>query len=98
LHGQHLTERDRHAKDLSEALQRTTARDDRPDFKPNPPPPFHGCGAQLLSDLQRHMVAAAADRVQKFTGETIDLNSIVTTEDAVSALDAREEMVRSMAG
>jgi hypothetical protein len=44
------------------------------------------------------MVAAAADRVQKFTGATIDLNSIVTTEDAVSALDAREESVRSIVG
>ncbi len=98
LDGQHLTERDRHANDLSEILTRTSARDDRPDFKPNPPPPFHGCGAQLLSDLQRDMVAAAADRVKTFTAETIDLDSIVTTEDAVSALDAKEGIVRSMAG
>lgn len=98
LDGQHLTERDRHANDLSEILTRTSARDDRPNFKPNPPPPFHGCGAQLLSDLQRDMVAAAADRVKTFTAETIDLDSIVTTEDAVSALDAKEGIVRSMAG
>jgi hypothetical protein len=44
------------------------------------------------------MVAAAADRVKKRTGKTIDLNSIVTTEDAVSALDAQEESVRSIGG
>lgn len=97
LGGQHLTERDLHAKDLSEILTLETARDDSPEFMPNLVPPFNGCGAHPLSDMLRYLVAAAADRIKKYTGETIDLDSITTTEDAVQALDAREESVRSSA-
>jgi phospholipase C len=97
LGGQHLTERDRKAQDLSELLSGTTARADTPDVKPNPPPPFHGCGAHPLSDAQRQLIKAAADHVKRYTGEEIELNSLVTTEDAVTALDAREEMVKSSA-
>jgi phospholipase C len=98
LGGQYLTERDRCATDLSEILACTSARVDAPEIMPNLVPPFHGCGAHPLSDMLRHMVAAAADHVKKYTGETIDLNSIVTTEDAVAKLDAWEERVRSKAG
>jgi phospholipase C len=95
LGGQYLTERDRNATDLSEILASKTVRDDAPEIMPNLVPPFHGCGAHPLSDMHRHLIAAAADRVMKHTGEVLDLDRIMTTEDAVTALDAREESVRN---
>lgn len=97
LRGQNLTARDGAATDLSEVLTRTTARDDVPNIQPNPAPPFHGCGAHPLSDMHRHLIAAAADRVEKHTGEVVNLHTIETTEDAVNVLDAHEEKVRSKA-
>lgn len=97
LHGQNLTARDGSATDLSEVLSRTTARSDAPSITPNPSPPFDGCGAQLLSGMHRHMIAAAADRISSNSREVVDLESIVTTEHAVAALDALEEKVRRQA-
>jgi phospholipase C len=96
LNGQHLTERDKSATDLSEVLARKTPRDDAPDFDPIPPPPFTGCGAHPLSDMHRHLIAAAADRLEKHSGQRIEVNSIVTTEDAVDRFDAQESTVRGV--
>jgi hypothetical protein len=76
-------------------LSRSTARCDVPDIKPNPSPPFKGCGAHPLSDAHRALIVAAADRVKKHTGEDIDLNSIQTTDDAVRVFDRYEQPVKT---
>lgn len=94
--GSTVTKHDLSATDLSEILACTSARDDVPEIMPNLMPRFHGCRAHRLSDMLRHMIAAAY--VKKYTGKTIDLDFIRTTEDAVTALDAPEESVRRMAG
>jgi phospholipase C len=92
LGGANLTARDLNATDVSEVITLPTskARTDKPTFTPNPPPPFKGCGAQPLSELQRAMVAAAAQRLAHKAYELIDLGHIKTTEDATAALDERE--------
>lgn len=95
LDGAHLTERDRQAADLSEVLSLSSARTDVPTFTPNPAPPFHGCGAHPLSDAHRALITAAADHVERHTGEKINLDSIDTTDEAVRVLDAREETVKA---
>jgi hypothetical protein len=97
LHGQNLTERDGCASDVSEMLTRTSPREDWPDIKPTPAPPFKGCGAHPLSDMHWHMIAMAADRGRKHTGEALDLSLIRTTEDAVAALDKYEDVVKAKA-
>jgi phospholipase C len=96
LQGRHLTARDAAATDVSEVLTipASKARTDKPTFTPNPPPPFSGCGEMPLSDLQRAMVAAAAQRLAGKLGELIDLGRIETTEQATAALDEREARVR----
>jgi phospholipase C len=94
LHGQNLTARDQAAKDVSEVLTCSSPRTDVPDINPNAVPLFTTCGGQPLSPLHRHLLTAAADRIQKLTGESIDLDSIQTTDQAVAALDAREQPVR----
>lgn len=95
LNGQHLTERDRVANDVSEVVTRSEPRQDVPDIKPNPAPLFNGCAGQPLSAVHRHLLTAAAERVAKYTGASIDLHAIQTTDQAVAALDAREQQVRS---
>jgi phospholipase C len=94
LNGQNLTARDLNASDFSDVLTRSSARDDRPDIKPNPAPDFTGCGGQPLGAMQCHMLVAAAQRLAKHTGQTIDLQALLTTDQAVAALDAREQQVR----
>jgi hypothetical protein len=94
LHGQNLTARDKSANDVSEVLTCSSPRQDVPEIIPNPAPPFTTCGGQPLSPLHRHLLAAAADRVQKLTGESMDLHLVQTTDQAVAALDAREQQVR----
>ncbi|MBC7911470.1 MAG: hypothetical protein H7Y30_13265, partial [Pyrinomonadaceae bacterium] len=96
LGGQSLTARDAAATDVSEVLTipSSKARTDKPTFTPNPPPPFTGCGVQPLSDLQRAMVAAAAQRLAHKAKELIELGLIETTEHATAALDEREPRVR----
>jgi phospholipase C len=97
LNGQHLTERDRTANDVREVLTRSEPRQDVPDIRPSPLPLFTGCGGQPLSAMHRHLVSAAAQRVMKHTGASIDLDAIRTTDQAVTELDAREQQVRSNA-
>ena len=97
LNGQNLTERDLNASDVSEVLTRSSARADVPEIKPNPAPAFKGCGGQPLAAMHVHMLAAAAQRVAKHTGQPIDLNVLKTTDQAVAALDAREQQVRDTA-
>ncbi len=97
LNGENLTARDLNANDLGELLTRDKARHDDPPIILKSPPPFHGCGAHPLSDVHRHLIAAAADRVREMTGRTVDLNSISTTEDAVNELDSHEQSVRAAA-
>jgi phospholipase C len=94
LDGQHLTERDKAASDLSEVLTLSEPRTDNPDIKRNPPPPFNGCGVQPLSSGHRHLLAAAARHIAQHAGELLDLNQIQTTEEAVATLDEREQRVR----
>lgn len=94
LNGQHLNERDRTASDVSEVLTLSEPRTDNPDIKQNPPPPFKGCGVQPLSTLHRHLLAAAARQIAHRAGELMDLHQIQTTEEAVAALDEREQRVR----
>lgn len=90
----YLTERDKLATDVSEVL--TDGLDlDRPEITPNPVPLFTGCDAQPLSGLHRDLLVAAAKQVERHTGESLDLASIITTEHAVAALDAMENRVRS---
>ncbi|MCU1268108.1 MAG: phospholipase [Acidobacteria bacterium] len=89
-----LTERDKLANDISEVL--TPNLDlDRPAIMQNPVPLFTGCDAQPLSGLHRDSLVAAAKQVARHTGELMDLTAIITTEQAVAALDAMEERVRS---
>lgn len=95
LNGEHLTERDRKASDVSEVLTLTQPRGDVPDLTVNPAPPFNGCGAHPLSNLHRLLITAAADQAAKVMGEALDLSSINTTDDAVTALDALESKVKS---
>ncbi|HEX8847257.1 MAG TPA: alkaline phosphatase family protein [Pyrinomonadaceae bacterium] len=95
LGGQHLTNRDKNAVDVSEVLTLKEPRADTPDIKLNPPPPFAGCGEQPLSTVHRHLLAAAARLVTKSAGELMDLNHIETTEQAVEALDEKEGRVRA---
>ncbi len=83
---------------MSEVLSRDKPRDDVPDIKPIPPPAFKGCGAHPLSDMHRHLIAAAADRLKQHTGAVIDLNSISTTDDAMRAFDAHEGLVKGRVG
>lgn len=95
LHGQNLTARDLKATDVSEVLTRSTPREDDPDIQPNPAPRFTSCGGQPLSDLHRHMLAAAADRVAERTGRRIELDTLKTTDQVVAELDKHESAVRA---
>jgi phospholipase C len=95
LNGQNLTARDGNASDCSEVLTRTLARDDVPDIKPNSAPAFTGCGGQPLAAMHCQMLAAAAQRLAKHTGQAIDLQALHTTDQAVAALDAHEHQARS---
>jgi phospholipase C len=95
LDGENLTARDLNATDLSEVLTRSTPRDDDPDIQPNPVPLFTGCGGQPLSDLHRHMLAAAAYRVAERTGRRIELDTLKTTDQVVAELDRYEAAVKA---
>ena len=97
LNGEHLTERDRNASDIGEILTRSTPREDIPDIQPCPPPPFAGCGGAPLSEVHRHLLAAAAQRAAKYAGHSIDLHALHTTEQAVAAFDPHEQQVRANA-
>lgn len=94
LGGHHLTERDRNALDLSALLTLDKPRTDDPVLTMDIVPPFTGCGAQPLSELHRHLLAAAKILIQKTTGKSVDLNRVHTTEQAVSLLDGFEPLVR----
>ena len=93
LHGQHLTERDKNANDVSEVLTLSTVRTDTPDLKPSPTPLFTGCGAHPLSPFHKALLLAATHRLKHHTGESIDLENIKTTDQAVEAIDAKERKV-----
>jgi phospholipase C len=94
LGGQHLTERDRQACDVSELLTLTEPRTDNPEIMLDLVPPFTGCGAQLLSDLHRHLLHAAKHFVEKTAREHVDLSHVHTTEQAVALMDQLEAKVR----
>ena len=94
LKGQHLTERDKHACDLSDLLTLSQPRTDNPEFMMDLAPPFTGCGDSLLSDLHRHLLHAAKNFVEKTTGEFVDISHVHTTEQAVAMLDDLESKVR----
>jgi phospholipase C len=98
LNSQHLTERDKQANDISEVLTLPTPRTDIPDIKPNPAPPFTGCGATLLSPMHREMMLAAAGHLKRLTGESIDVANITTTDQAVEVLNSKEASVRQTQG
>lgn len=94
LNGENLTARDLHASDVSEVLTLPRARTDVPEIKLNPALAFEGCGGQPLAGMQFHTLAAAAQHFAKHTGQAIDLNVLKTTDQAVAALDAREQQTR----
>jgi phospholipase C len=99
LDSAHLTERDKNANDVGEVLTLDTPRVHAPKITPTPPPPFKGCGAHPLSPLHQALVVAANNFLKQQTGESLNLETIQTTDQAVEALDAREEQVRlAMAG
>ncbi len=98
LNSQHLTERDKQANDLSEVLTLSTPRTDTPDIKPNPVPRFTGCGAHPLSPMHRGMLLAAARHLKHHTGESIDVDNITTTDEAVEVLNSKEANVRQTRG
>jgi phospholipase C len=99
LNSEHLTERDKHANDVGEVLTLATPRTDTAKITPNPPPAFKGCGAHPLSPLHQALVVAGNNFLKQQTGESLNLETIQTTDQAVEALDAREEQVRlAMAG
>jgi len=99
LNSEYLTERDKYANDVGEVLTLERPRAHGPQITPNPPPPFKSCGAHPLSPLHQALVAAANNFLKQQTGESLNLERIQTTDQAVEALDAREEGVRAaMAG
>jgi phospholipase C len=90
----HLTERDKHANDLSEVLTLAAPDLDRPPITPNPVPLFKGCNAAPLSEMHRQMLVAAKQMVEKNAGGSVDLSKIQTTDEAVTLLDQLESRVR----
>jgi phospholipase C len=98
LHSKHLTERDLKANDVGEVLTLSVPRTDTPDIKPNPVPPFTGCGAHPLSPMHREMLLSAARHLKHLTGETIDVANIATTDQAVEILNSKEANVRQAQG
>ena len=94
LDSAYLNERDRHANDIAEVLTCAKPRTDVPAISPNPPPPFNGCGAHPLSSLHQAMVIAANGFLKHHTGDSINVATVQTTDQAIESLDAREEQVR----
>lgn len=91
LHGQSLTKRDASAADVSEVLTLATARTDVPEMTPVTPPPFTGCGGELLSGLQRDMLVAAAMLIARNADRYIHLGSLKTRGEIIATLDKWRE-------
>lgn len=94
LGGQHLTERDKAANDLSELLTLPSARTDPANITPNPPPPFTGCGAHPLSPLQRDLLGASTEHLLPLAAKSMAIEAIKTTDDAIRSAEAHEPAVR----
>jgi phospholipase C len=94
LGGQHLTNRDKNAADVSEVLTLTEPRTDTPSIIPNPAPPFTGCGAKPLSEMHRQLLVAVKNHVEKIAGYEVDLSQIHTTQQAVDLVHELEPKVR----
>lgn len=93
LGGKSLNNRDAAANDVSEVLTLSAPRTDTPNITPITPPPFTSC-SQTLSQLQRDLLAAAAQRVAHKAGRLIDLGALDTKEKLTTALDDLAESLR----
>lgn len=91
LRGQNLTERDANALDVSEVLTLTAARTDAPEITPVTPPPFTGCGSEMLSGLHRDMLVAAAMLIARKADRYLHLGSLKTRAEIMAVLDKWEE-------
>jgi phospholipase C len=87
LRGQNLTERDADALDVSEVLTLTAARTDAPEITPVTPPPFTGCGSEMLSSLHRDMLVAAAMLITRKADRYLHLGSLKTRAEIIAVLD-----------
>jgi phospholipase C len=87
LRGQNLTERDANALDVSEVLTLTAARTDAPEITPVTPPPFTGCGSEMLSGLHRDMLVAAAMLIARKADRYLHLGSLKTRAEIIAVLD-----------
>lgn len=87
LEGESLTNRDANASDVSGVLTLPNARTDVPEITPITPPPFTGCGSELLSGLHRDMLVAAAMLIARNADRYIHLGSLKTREEIIAALD-----------
>ena len=87
LRGQNLTERDANALDVSEVLTLTAARTDAPEITPVTPPPFTGCGSEMLSSLHRDMLVAAAMLIARKADRYLHLGSLKTRAEIIAVLD-----------
>lgn len=90
----HLTERDKHASDVSEVLTLSKPDRQRPEIIPNPVPLFTGCDAKPLSAMHRQMLLAVKQHVEKIAGGVVDLSGVQTTEQAVALAQRLETKVR----
>jgi hypothetical protein len=72
---------------VSEVLTLSAARTDVPEITPAAPPPFTGCGSEMLSGLHRDMLVAAAMLIARNADRYLHLGSLKTREEIIAALD-----------
>ncbi len=94
LNGQNLTQRDKHATDLSELLSRATVRTDSVDIVPQKPPKFCGCADKPLSELQQNTIMGAA-KLAKHHGLKTNLKKLDSTEKATAHFESCAEQLLS---
>lgn len=90
----HLNERDKCANDFGEVLNLTAPDLNRPPITMNPVPPFAGCSAKPLSELQKQLLLAAKQHIERITGGVVDISQVHTTQQAVALLRRLESKVR----
>jgi hypothetical protein len=84
-----LTERDKAAHDLSEALTLDRPRSDRPEFTPLPVPRVHHSADEPLNDFQRSLLGTIAAVV---ASTRIDANASLGEKIAAVARALEEEV------
>ena len=91
LNGQHLTQRDLNATDVSEILSRSTPRTDTPEINPiTPLTPLIKADDDPLSPLQREMVKAMTLLAGYLTHKIIDPDLLNTKGDVETAIESLE--------